>query len=490
MEDKIKLLLKDKGIILDNDQISVVLDNSDKLLVVAGAGSGKTTTMIAKIYYLVKYKKIEEYKILVIAFTNEAVNEIKERLEKLEIYSVNILTFHKLGLIIIEKEIEDIKIVDKIKLLREIIIDLCSDNHFKISLVKVLNKYYNFYIDKIMINKVTISYIKHSRELSNFILFLDKNIHKNPINTDSEINDIFVRIKEKYYQRLELNNLIDFETMITKSPKLILNNKVKLNIDYFFVDEYQDISLSRFLLLKSIVDKFNPKLIAVGDDWQSIYRFAGSKVELFVNWVEMFNNATIKYLNNTYRNSQELINIAGKIVMNNENQFAKKLISNKRRKNPVKIYYYLEKYQWKCLYNILDKIDCKEKESSRIMLLGRYKNDEIILKNSRLITYDSCQNVYRYKRLLLSFFTIHSSKGLGYDEVILLNMKKGKYGFPSEVTDDKITLDLFGGSIGGIDEERRLLYVALTRTKNNVYIMVPYFNKSMFVKEIKNSIKK
>lgn len=148
--------------------------------------------------------------------------------------------------------------------------------------------------------------------------------------------DIFL----EYNKQLKEKKMIDFNDMINKARKLIEEDKIQRNYSYIIIDEYQDISMSRYKLIKAIKDKSQAKLFCVGDDWQSIYRFAGSDLDLFTSFEEYFGPTQIMKIENTYRNSQELIDMAGKFVMGNPNQLKKSLKSSKRQTNPLRILSY------------------------------------------------------------------------------------------------------------------------------------------------------
>lgn len=170
----------------------------------------------------------------------------------------------------------------------------------------------------------------------------------------------------------------------------------------------------------------------------------------------------IKY---TYRNSQELIDISTKFVMKNKSQIKKKLLSHKHLDKPIEFIYYINPYiVFKKLYNKL------KKENNDLLILGRNNFD--INKFS--------------KEEIKEFMSVHSSKGLEAENVILINLTDGLYGFPNKIINSKLIEELHPSDKTYLyAEERRLFYVALTRAKNKVYILVPFFNKSIFIKELK-----
>ena len=267
--------------------------------------------------------------------------------------------------------------------------------------------------------------------------------------------------------------------MINCANELIVNGKVKLQYKLIIIDEFQDTSYLRFDLIKNIVNKNNSYLCVVGDDYQSIYSFQGCDLSVFLNFKKEFSSVKTYYLNQTFRDSQELINVAGLFINKNKSQINKMLASNKHLTNPIKYIYYMNNKT--ILLKIINTISI-DKE---ILILSRnnndinyYLNDYTIDDNNLYIANDNHK---------IKYMTVHSSKGLESDVVIVLNMKNDTYGFPNQIKEDNI-LELLK-TRNNIEEERRLFYVALTRTKSYVYLLIPIFNQSSFIKDIKNSVK-
>lgn len=419
---------------LDKDQIEAIKEENNTIII-AGAGSGKTTTLTGKIKYLVDTKKVDPNKIIMISFTNKATNELIDRINIKYKIPVLITTFHKLSLKIIKKQYHP-NIVRN----QETIVSLILEAN-----KKVLKKHTPDKLTKEVVNEITLSLNKY------------KEFKSTP-------NFLIEFVYTKYQQYLKENNLIDFVDMIKIATKVLKTNKC-VDIDYLIIDEYQDISNIRFEFIKAIHEATNCKIIVVGDDWQSIFAFAGSNINLFYEFEKTF-KAKKKFIRNTYRNSQELIDVASNFIMKNKNQIPKKLISNKTLKQPILIKYYYKNIV-KATIKTIDHI-LKEKPSPEILLLGRYTFDINPFLESKHFIYNK---QLKYKTLPLTFLTIHSAKGLGFDCVIIINGDDKKYGFPAKKAD--------------IEEERRLFYVALTRTKNKVYIVSNRFFPSVFVKEIR-----
>ena len=311
----------------------------------------------------------------------------------------------------------------------------------------------------------------------------------------------FLNIIEKiyfYYQsRLIENKSIDFADMINLAKKHVEESGISSNYKYIIIDEYQDIGMDRYKLIKAIIEKTSARLMCVGDDWQSIYRFAGSDASLFTSFANYWGETQVSKIENTYRNSQELINIASSFIMKNYSQIPKLLRSQKNCKKPVCLHYYNENNFFKVLEKLLNSIVEEYGEERKIMLLGRTNNDINMLRPQK--TYASAINeikpfvlkgndvIYKkYEKLKIEFLTVHKAKGLEADNVIILNMKNEKLGFPNRIADDPILQLLLPNKDNfSFAEERRLFYVALTRTKNQVFLLIPDQNESVFVNEIK-----
>jgi len=675
-------------IALDREQREVVLSDEDYTLVIAGAGAGKTTTMAAKVKYLIEKKGINPNEILVISFTNKAVKELKDKINRDLKLEVPISTFHSVGNAILHKNEGELKtIVEpsklyfviqkyfKIKVLKDMVMmknlilffssyfevpddvqtieeflkrlaksnyttmksDLrdyvkeiidkrtrkhktisaeivksqeevsianylymhnidyqyepiykynikfaykpytpdfiikqgdkrCYIEHFGISqdghnkryTQEELEQYKKAINDKIIIHKkhntdliYTFSKYRDGRtllehlkeellkrgfvldekskiEVVNKIITQEQNkyidkllalitrfIHMFKVNgyeacefdrmiikTRNERTKLFLKIcKECYfeYQRyLTSNNAIDFDDMINNSSKVLREVKEvgeKLNFKYIIVDEYQDISKQRFDLIKALHEVCDAKIIAVGDDFQSIYTFSGSDISLFTDFSKKFGYADVIRITNTYRNSQELIDIAGNFVEKNKLQIYKELKSPKHLKTPVVINAY--KSGNKEMENVavavlkaLDEIVLSNGMESSVLVLGRFGFDGFKLSTSSEFEFTNMGSKIisrKYPKLNISYMTVHSAKGLGYDNVIVINCKNGTYGFPSQIEDDSVlSLVVKKDRSYRYAEERRLFYVALTRTKNRVYLIVPSGYPSEFLIEILN----
>ncbi|MDD3417879.1 MAG: UvrD-helicase domain-containing protein, partial [Lachnospiraceae bacterium] len=695
----------DPNILLDDDQRRVILTDEDYSLVIAGAGAGKTTTVAAKVKYLVEMRKIQPSQILVVSFTNKAVNELKEKINNDLKIECPIATFHSTGNAIIHKNAPDEKlnIVEGSKLyfvIRDYFRGSIMQNE---SMVNKLIMFFATYFDApyegedlnaffnqiakanystmrsdlenfkrevidtrskksvtiqnevlrshqeveianfLYLNNIDYEYepiyqydIMYARKpyTPDFIIkqdgkiayiehfgitedgkndrFSDKEVeaYKKAVNdkvalhrkhgtiliytfskyldgksllnhlkgkleeegfelkqrSNKEVMEMLVAGEENRYVRklinlicrfisnfkvngytedefnrmyhstqnvrtrlfleicndcfleyekyLKENKAVDFQDMINESARILRDvkeMKQKLDFKYIIVDEYQDISRQRFDLTKALSEVTDAKIIAVGDDWQSIYAFSGSDITLFTKFQEKMGYAKLLKIVKTYRNSQEVIDIAGNFIQKNTEQISKRLESPKQISDPVITYTYDGTNKGKdgnrrsgvnfatahavetALEQIMKYGKKEGREAESILLLGRFGFDGDQLEKSGIFEYHRKKNKIKsvkYPFLDITFMTAHSSKGLGYDEVIIINGKNETYGFPSKIEDDPVLSFVIKGD-RSIDyaEERRLFYVAMTRTKNRVYCVAPEQNPSEFLLELKRDYK-
>ncbi len=672
----------DPNVKLDENQRIAILTEEDYNLIVAGAGTGKTTTMIAKIKYLIEKTGVKEEEILAISFANKNVAELKHKLNSILKLNVNVKTFHGLGLDIINENsmskvsvINDAKrhkifndyfkhlygdkknlkkMADFLSLYYHIGSEMDNfntlDDYFKYAneeLKSSLKNNYETYNQRVIEKRSTYKrsvndeYVRSNEELkiANY-LFLNNieyeyekryiygfksntlyhpdftikqgensvylehfGINQNGTSTlynkenlgkyikginfkeqlhlrngttliktfsnyndkrplldhlkeeltqlgfvlkpksSVEIFDILVKsnnnsyfyhylikvsefisrlkleqtstdflneylstcenkrtkmfietiipIYNYYEQELKNNNMIDFEDMIIKASKVVNQNNFILskNYKYLIIDEYQDISKQRFALINNIIKKFSSKITAVGDDWQSIFGFAGSDVSLFTKFQETLGYAEILKITNTYRSSQELIDVAGEFVKKDTDLINKNLKSTKHVKKPVVIYSYEQKQASRAKAVLLAVNNLiNEYSNNKILLIGRYNSDLTFLLESGLFSLKNEKVIPIDLDIELDFCTVHKSKGLEYDNVVIINAIDHTYGFPSKIKNDPI-FEFFGEKENlAYAEERRLFYVALTRTKNKVAIIVPKNKPSPFVLELKNNL--
>ena len=317
--------------------------------------------------------------------------------------------------------------------------------------------------------------------------------------TDNPRTLLFLDIAEQVYHHyqsvLKQRNQIDFADMINDAHfylQEIERQNVTLPYKYIIIDEFQDIARQRFNLTKRLSQITQAKVVAVGDDWQSIYAFSGSDITLFTRFLELMGAGTELKITHTYRNSQELIDIAGGFVQRNTSQIRKQLISPKHLENPIVLEVFDDSIKpmerlADTIEHIIGEILSEYGEQSSILLIGRYNYDMYKLYRTNRFSElpGGAIRSEKYPNAKITFMTAHSSKGLGYDNVILINMFEGKFGFPCQIEDDPIIkLVTYEDNSMPFAEERRLFYVAMTRTKNRVYIAAPKTKPSRFLVEL------
>ena len=328
-------------------------------------------------------------------------------------------------------------------------------------------------------------------------------------NSSEENNQLEVQYKyimdyERFYAESCYRGSVyyfDFSDLLYYSVKyieMLTTTDAKLLFDYIIIDEYQDISQIKYELTYKTAKKNDAKVYAVGDDWQSIYSFSGSRIEYIYRFKEFFKGAKIFNITKTYRNSQELIDITGDFIMKNEFQIKKQLISEKHLDNPIVIKTFnsneghLEEI--KCLKETIKEIH-KENPDYTILVLGRTNRIiNRITNDEELIDDIGSKIVFKGNEdIKIDGMTMHKAKGLTFDEVILIGLNKY---WPHDYYHDNWYEELYKNKPINepisFPEERRLFYVALTRTKNKVYLLAEVDeNKeytSAFVREIKKMI--
>ncbi len=281
-----------------------------------------------------------------------------------------------------------------------------------------------------------------------------------------------------YENELSTENALDFNDMINKCLDTLKSKGLNKKWQYIIVDEYQDTSITKFNLLKEIINLTNANFLAVGDDFQSIYRFTGCTLHIFLNFTKYLKYSKIFQIINTYRNPQELINVAGSFIMKNPYQQKKNLISHKHLSYPIKIIFENDKVKaLKYLLKLLKKRQIKD-----LMVLGR-NNKDINMYIDK--TFTQQEDLFTYKDITFRYLTIHKSKGLESEIVILINIEDSLTGMPTKIKNEKILKYVNNQKdYYKYEEERRLFYVALTRTKTITYIISPSTNISPFTKEL------
>ena len=317
----------------------------------------------------------------------------------------------------------------------------------------------------------------------------------NNTHTNNTLLSLLEPIYNAYCQYLSDHKEIDFNDMINLASKYVKQGKYINPYKYVIVDEYQDISKARFTLLDSLRKSSDYELFCVGDDWQSIYRFAGSDIGFILNFSKYWGATEISKIETTYRFSQKLIEISSRFIMQNPLQIQKSIRGKSGDSGfPLgEISGYNEKYAFEFMIKKLNDLP----KGSSVFFIGRYSFDGKLLSDNGELScqYNNINGFIDVKAksrpdLNMIFLTAHKSKGLQADYVFIINNKKSRMGFPSKIQDAPI-LDLLLDNCDQYPhaEERRLFYVALTRAKKKVFIVTVSEKESEFAMELKNRYK-
>ena len=462
---------------LDKYQMEII-NNDGNILVIAGAGSGKTLTILGKINYLIENKICKPEQILVISFTNASINDIKSRI----VHNVDVFTFHKLAISILEKCHYNYSICSSTLLefiTNEII--TCANYNEQKTILNFLN-----------INKSYKNFLKMDefKSFCNLIISFINLFKTNNINVYDFLNIKYTKLEKKiliiifniyksYINEKNSTNTLDFDDLIIYATKFV--KTIKLNYKYIIIDEFQDTSFIRLNLISEIYKYTKSKIIVVGDDFQSIYHFSGCDLNIFLNLNKIFPNVKKVQLVNTYRNSQQLINVASTFVEKNPLQIKKNLVSFKNNEYPIIFTPYTNKVQ--TLKKLLNYLIINTDD---IMILSRNNKDiyEYIDKS-----YELNSNNIIYKNKTIKYYTIHKSKGLEAKYVIVLNCNNDYLGFPNKIENNNLINKMLPNYEIKYAEERRLFYVSITRCKETTYLIYNKNNPSIFIKEIRRIIR-
>ncbi len=466
---------------LNLSQQYAVLINDDHNLILAGAGSGKTSVLTARVAYLLQSQQVVGSEILLLAFGRDAANEMAQRLAQkigAPAKEVCVSTFHQLGLKIIhqaqEGEVE--------------ISPLATDDNLRRAwLTDWLKKHWltavNFKRWQKHLMQWPIAYLKGDDDLESqsdnpqLIKWLDTQLMQLAALGQSK-----KRLQERLFNHAEYNRLnselalcwpcyvswqkmlrelnqVDFPTMISQATTYVRKGKFISPFKTVMVDEYQDISPDRLALIEALCATTNRQsgasLFAVGDDWQAIYQFAGADVTLTTGFKERFAHSVIHYLDTTYRFNSQIGKVANRFISQNPHQQPKELNSFNTKK--IKCVHIVPMQR---VEKVLDKLDRQSKQQRSVLLLGRnhYHKPDLYA--------DWCQ---RFQMLNIEFMTCHASKGKEADFVIILSVDEGQ--FPARHKQAHLS-DVFTGNDETYPdaEERRLFYVAMTRAREKVWI--------------------
>ncbi|HIF26245.1 MAG TPA: helicase IV [Micavibrio sp.] len=298
----------------------------------------------------------------------------------------------------------------------------------------------------------------------------------------------FLKVFEAVYKVYQgsLGKKIDFEDMIARATDHVRAGRYQSPYKHLLVDEFQDISQGRADLLCALKDQHtDARIFSVGDDWQAIYRFAGSDIHLMRNFGKEFGGSfadsddvhSVVDLGRTFRSVDKIALPARAFVLKNPSQISKKVETLHLASHPaIKVAYYTPAHESAVIKNALEAINSANQKGANVLMLGRYH----FIKPKNFTELSRA-----YPNLNIRFMTVHASKGLEADHVVVLKMATEKMGFPSDIVDDPV-LDLVLPVPENFPhaEERRLFYVALTRAKKSVTILADRESPSVFVQEL------
>lgn len=310
---------------------------------------------------------------------------------------------------------------------------------------------------------------------------IKKRVHRGP--DSNTLNDIITPFVETYAQLEQERNEIDFTDAIIWATHLC-NNGHRPDYDYILVDEFQDISMDRYRFLQSL-RRVSPltKLFCVGDDWQSIYRFAGSDMALFKQFEKFFGYTKKCLMETTYRFGEPTIAESSKFILTNPEQAVKKV--HPFHTDAETSLSFLPTNDKTDIVDTIKALLDQIPQDKEVIIIGRYSFDISIFKDTDFIIHDSKELPYlSLGKRKINYLTIHKSKGLESDYVILINCNGGTMGFPSQISDSPILKYVLSEPDAyEYSEERRVFYVGITRAKKQTWVLYDKKNPSVFVKE-------
>ena len=470
---------------LDREQRKAIYDPARFNLIVAGAGSGKTTTILGKILYLLQSGFASPPEILVLSFTHDSATELRERflreyyqtfadqilLRKSSPPNVTIETFHSLALKLLRSLWPDFSVVaDEI----DPVDGPSSDSNDEATPESIIREFLDL----------------HELE-SETVTQIDSKF------SSEEYRKLFLTVFEQYQR--ELSELLEkhqttFSGLIKLAIRYLRSGQIKTRFRYIIVDEYQDLSALRQEFLRLLLESSQANLFAVGDDWQAIYGFSGSRVDFTLNFRRFWGDFSLHRISKTYRFGPTLARLSSSFIMQDHTQIQKQIQSQKEDvlEPVVEISGDSERLDLEVLTHYFKSLP----EHSSILLLGRFQVDQFRLLHCTQFNLSSNGIEFHPRSdLRIRFLTVHQSKGLEADYVVLLNNREAKLGFPAHVKDPPLKAELvkiaeeLGLDQASVNEERRLFYVALTRAKKQVILLTVDGKESSFIKELRRKFR-
>ncbi|TCW16645.1 DNA helicase-4 [Raoultella sp. BIGb0138] len=468
---------------LNPAQARAVVNGERSLLVLAGAGSGKTSVLVARAGWLLTRGEAAPDQILLLAFGRQAAQEMDERIhERLSSEEITARTFHSLALHIIQQGSKKVPAISRLE----------SDSAARQALLlkhwclqcqekKAQAKGWRQWLEEEMAWQVPDGEFWQDKKIQRRISSrLDRWVSLMRMHGGSqaemiagapeEVRDLFgKRVKlmapllKAWKTALKDENAVDFSGLIHQAINILDKGRFVSPWKHILVDEFQDISPQRAALLAALRrQNTQTTLFAVGDDWQAIYRFSGAQLSLTTAFNHYFGEGDCCALDTTYRFNGRIGEVANGFIQQNPHQLSKPL--NSLTAGDKKAVTLLADDK---LDELLDKLSGYVKPEQRILLLARYHH----LKPDALE-----KAATRWPHLQLDFMTIHASKGQQADYVIVLGLQEGDDAFPAPARESIMEQALLPQPEDFQDaEERRLLYVAITRARLRVWLL---FNKA------------
>ena len=455
---------------LNKEQKEAVLHTEGPLLVLAGAGSGKTRVLTTRIAYLINKKGIDPSSILAITFTNKAANEMKDRVMKLvgaDTFEMQISTFHSFGLSILRKYYSRLGFESNFTIV---------DSDDSITLVKKILKELNLdpknYNPKAIRNRIS--------GAKNEILSPDD--YSRYANTDFE--EKVVEVYRRYEEILLKNNSVDFDDLLILPIKLLKENPDILmyyqeRFKYILVDEYQDTNEAQYILIKMISAKYK-NICVVGDESQSIYSFRGANYKNILNFEKDYKNTKVVLLEENYRSTKYILNVANDIIKNNINKKDKNLWTQKEDGNKVRYYRALNEKDE--AYHVVEKIKdllINGEKRNEIAVLYRTNAqsrnlEEALLKEN--IPYKVVGSFYFYKRKeikdLISYLKLIYNSNDDTSLTRIINVPKRKIGIKTlenlEVAAREKNISMYDAITKGKELDFKNLIEEIKEKKNDL----------------------
>ncbi|MDD1794623.1 DNA helicase IV [Enterovibrio sp. ZSDZ42] len=469
---------------------AVLMDDNHNLLL-AGAGSGKTSVLMARTQYLVASEQATADRIVMLAFGKKASEEMSQRLNAAGLKDVHVATFHSFAT----------RVIKEITGSAPVLSPLATDEEAKLTWMTLwlAENLSQPAVEKRWLKHLTqwqISGLSSERALAeqaheprlhkwlwrqvDLLIQQDKSqsafrgLVKGDARAESEFAMVWPLMRS-YQQHLSQANEHDFNSLIKTATKLLSkkSSTFAAQYDHIMVDEYQDISPSRMAMLEALCGgkrERSPSLFAVGDDWQAIYRFAGSDVSLTTDFLTRFSAGVIGYLDVTYRFHSQIGAVANPFIQVNPKQITKPLNSQKEQKKKG-VHLLASESIEETLAKLANTVGDRDVS---LMMIGRQHS----CKPADLSSWQA-----RWPAINMTFVTAHASKGLEADFTFILDMNEGV--FPANSHNEGLEFALL--SVDGEmvhAEERRLFYVALTRAKQECWIFCQPEKASEFVKEL------